>query len=254
MKDEMSKAKYYTNTDPFYLKGNSTGVLLIHGFSGSPAEMRGLGDYLNSKGYTVLGVKLAGHGEQDAGLLGKTKHKDWLMSAEEGFLRLQKECTRVFVIGISMGSLLAFELSKKYKSAGIVLISPAMLDGLFREYLIPVVRIFKPWHEMGPSTDIVNLESPYTYISYSAVPSKSIKELLGLIRHVRKGKRIDVPTLVIQGRLDNVIPKDSGTEILNLVQSDEKELVYFENSGHLPILEKEREQVWEKIGDFVGKH
>lgn len=243
--------KLYTKTDKFYLKGNSIGALLIHGFSGSPAEMKGLGDYLNQKGLTVLAVKLAGHGS-DSKDMAATSLKDWMESAENGYKELSRDCKRVFIIGFSMGGLLAVELAKKVSSAGIVVMSPPMLNIQYLEYIIPILRYFKPWHVIGGGSDPSIFEPPYTSVAYPKVPVKCIADLLKLIRIARRGSNIETPILIMQGLLDKMIPQRSGQELLELVQSKDKELLYFEKSAHMLTLDQERDKVWRAVGEFTG--
>ncbi len=245
--------KLYTNTDEFYLKGNSIGVLIIHGFSGSPAEMKGLGDYLNQKGCTVVGVKLAGHGS-DPKDMAATSLNDWMRSAEDGYKKLSRNCKKIFIVGFSMGGLIAVELAKKVSSVGLVVMSPPMLNMQYLEYVIPIVRFFKPWHVIGGGSDPSIFESPYTSVAYPKVPTKSIAELLKLIRIIRKGSNIETPTLILQGLLDKMIPKQSGKELLELIQSEDKELLHFEKSAHMLTLDQERNKVWEAVSEFIKMH
>lgn len=242
--------KLYTKTDEFYLKGNSVGVLIIHGFSGSPAEMRGVGDYLNQKGYTVLAVKLAGHGSKPKDMA-STYLSDWLQSAEDGYKKLSKNYKKMFIVGFSMGGLLAVELAKKFSPAGIVVVSPPMLNMRFRDHIIPIGRFFKPWYVIRGGSDPSKFEPPYTSVVYPKVPTKSIAEVFKLIRIVRKGSHIETPTLIMQGLLDEMIPQQSGQELLELVKSKDKKLLHFEKSGHNLILEQERVKAWSAIHSFI---
>lgn len=243
----------YTKTDEFYLKGNSVGVLIIHGFSGSPAEMKGLGDYLNRKGNTVLAVKLAGHGSNPKEMVA-TSLKDWIQSSEDGYRKLSQNCAKVFIVGFSMGGLLAIELTKKVSSAGLVVMSPPMLNMQYLEFIIPFVRFFKPWHVIGGGSDPSIFEPPYTSVAYPKVPTKCIADLLKLIRITRRGSNIEIPTLVMQGLLDKMIPERSGQELLELIQTKDKELLHFKKSAHMLTLDQEREKVWKAVGGFIKKH
>lgn len=245
--------KLYTKTEEFYLKGNSVGVMLIHGFSGSPAEMKGLGDYLNGMGYTVLGIKLAGHGS-DLKRMASTLLSDWMESAEDGYKRLIQDCKKVFIVGFSMGGLLTVELAKKVSPAGIVVMSPPMLNMRWLEHIIPVARFFKPWYVIGERSDPPMYKPPYTCVAYPKVPTKSTIEFLKLIKIVRSGSNVETPTLIIQGLLDKTIPKRSGRELLSLIQSKDKRLLHFEESDHMVILNRDRDEVWKVTGDFIKSH
>ena len=103
--------KVIKGAEEFLLEGtNNKGVLLIHGYTGTPAEMRLLGDHLHQEGYTVLGVLLPGHGTKPENL-NETKWQDWYAAAEEGFKRLEESCSEVMVAGLSMGGLLAIKVA-----------------------------------------------------------------------------------------------------------------------------------------------
>ncbi len=108
--------------ESFFLRGNSVGVLLIHGFTGSPAELLLLGKFLNRAGFTVLGVRLAGHGTNELNLM-KTTNEDWFNSVLDGYKMLGGFCEKVFVAGHSMGGLLALKLAAFFNVEKIVTLS-----------------------------------------------------------------------------------------------------------------------------------
>ena len=96
--------------EPYLLPAGKKGVLLVHGFTGSPAEMRLLGEYLHEQNFTVLGVRLPGHGtcvEE----LAKMRWKHWYGAVLDGFNMLKDICADVSVVGLSMGGLLALKLA-----------------------------------------------------------------------------------------------------------------------------------------------
>ena len=96
--------------EPFFMNsGGSSGVLLIHGFTGLPAELFLLGEYLNRAGFTVLCPRLAGHGVDEKNLM-RTTRDDWFNSVLDGFAILRGVCDKIFVVGHSMGGLLTLKL------------------------------------------------------------------------------------------------------------------------------------------------
>jgi carboxylesterase len=92
--------------EPFFFAGNRVGCLLIHGFSGTPKEMRWMGEYLGNLGYSVLGIRLAGHATQPEDMQ-RMHWQDWLASVEDGYWLLQGSVDQVFLIGLSMGGILS---------------------------------------------------------------------------------------------------------------------------------------------------
>ena len=96
--------------EPFFMKGDgSSGVLLIHGFTGLPVELFLLGEHLNRAGFHILCPRLAGHGTSEEDLMHTTKD-DWFNSVLDGFFILRGLCDEIYVGGNSMGGLLALKL------------------------------------------------------------------------------------------------------------------------------------------------
>ena len=111
-----------SGAEPFLLPGGSKGVLLIHGFTGSPSEMILLGNYLYRQGYTVLGVRLAGHGTTVEEMANTNWH-EWYHSACDGYHLLRGICSEISVIGLSMGGLLAMRIGRDFPVKKIISMS-----------------------------------------------------------------------------------------------------------------------------------
>src|ERR1039458_3285194 len=103
----------------FEAKKGETGILLLHGLSGTPSEVQPLGDYLSEKGISVLGPWLKGH-DTDPKDLARTNWQDWAQSARKAYDRLARDCPRVFIGGLSMGALQALHLAATVPSAGVI--------------------------------------------------------------------------------------------------------------------------------------
>ncbi len=99
----------------FHFRAGPIGVLLIHGFTGAPTEMRPLGEYLAVKGYTVSGPLLPGHGTTPRALMNR-KWSEWAETVDQTYQELTASCDRVFVAGLSLGALLALNLAADKKS------------------------------------------------------------------------------------------------------------------------------------------
>ena len=98
------------NAEPFFYPGGQTGCLLVHGFTGAPHEMHGLGKHLSGAGYSVLGVRLSGHGTDPKDMI-RSRWRDWLASVEDGWNLLSGCTERIVVIGLSMGGVLSLTFS-----------------------------------------------------------------------------------------------------------------------------------------------
>jgi len=111
----------------FEFKGSNKGVLLIHGFTGSPFVLRFLGEHLNKKGgYTVKAPLLKGHGTSIEDME-KASWKDWIDDVKNAHKELEKECSKVYVVGYSMGGLLAIILASGVNPDKLVLIAPTLI-------------------------------------------------------------------------------------------------------------------------------
>ena len=92
--------------EPFLFPGSRTGCLLIHGFTGTPKEMRWMGEYLAKEGYSVLGVRLAGHATRPEDMI-RSRWTDWVTSVEGGYHILRGLADHIYLIGLSLGGSLA---------------------------------------------------------------------------------------------------------------------------------------------------
>lgn len=229
--------------------------LLIHGFSGSPPEMRWLGAYLAERGVRVEGVRLAGHGTDPEHLTYLT-WRDWLASAADGLERLSHGGRKVVVVGFSMGGLLASHLCALHpdKVAGLVTMSSPIYFRDRRIHLIPVVRHVVRWHRVKSLDTAANTDplAHTRYHSYRRYPLVAVDQLLDLMRVTRKVlPTVTTPALIMQGTHDGVVHPRSAAYIFGRIGSTQKELEWLHNSGHGVVFDSEREQVWERVCRFA---
>jgi carboxylesterase len=237
----------------FFFEGGPTGCLLIHGFSGSPPEMRPMGEYLAAKGLTVRGVRLAGHGTT-AEDMARTGWRDWVASAKAGLRELEARCEQVFVAGLSMGGLITLHLAAHHSPAGIVVMSaPAYLTD-WRLRFLPLAQYFIRWVTPDIESDLTDPEAEKRIFSYQVLPVRCIVSLRQLIRLVRQElPQVKVPALVMQGEKDHHVPADSARIIFEELGTAEKEIIWWPNSGHCITVDSEREAVWARAYDFIAK-
>lgn len=230
------------------LPGGKRGVLLVHGFTGSPSEMRLLGEYLNKIGYTVLAPRLCGHGT-NAAEMAETKWLHWYGAVEDGYHLLKALCQEIYVVGLSMGGLLALKLSTEYPVAKLVSMAAPIYINDRRLPLLPIYRLFRSY--VPKKRKRFDVEAVYS-IGYDETPLASLSSLLDLIKHVDSLlPAIAVPSLVIQSRAEHTVRPSSAVHIYKALGSLEKKLIWLEKSGHVVTLDIEREHVFEQIADFL---
>ena len=240
----------HENARDFYFPGNKTGILLIHGFGGSPSEMRYIGDYLKDKSFSVRGVLLKGHGTSPQEMK-KTNHKDWIKSAEQAYLELAEQCNEVFVVGFSMGGVIALHLAQKYDIKGIVSLSTP-IKILSRQYYIAALVKYL-YFATGKQLNTIKQKDPFI-ISYDRTPVKCIISLMQLINIVKSDlHKIEKPILIMQSYGDGTVHPSSANFIYKRIGSTDKSIIFLHNSGHIITCDCEKDQVFEEVHNFISK-
>ncbi len=244
------------NSAPYFLSGGPVGVLLIHGFTGTPREMRRLADYLHVRGLTVSVPLLPGHG-QTLDEMNRHGWREWVAGVEAAYLELQAHCEQVVVGGISMGALLTIWLGAHHPElAGICLYAPALWSERRRILLTPLLRHFV--RSMAPPTEAAldkRLAPESWGGGFARDPIPAAAELLQLQRRAQRLlSQITVPALVIYSRGDQTIQARCGPETLRRLQSSDIEALTLERSGHLVTAGSEWERVAEVSYRFVERY
>ncbi|MFC4077524.1 alpha/beta hydrolase [Salinithrix halophila] len=237
--------------DLFFYKGGRTGILLVHGFTGTPSEMRPLGDYLKKKGYTVYAPLLAGHGTTPEEMV-CTSWTDWWDSTLEGYERIKESgVDRIVVVGLSMGGSLSLNLARTKPLAGVVsLCAPVWLRDK-RAHLAGMVHFVKPYMKRGGGKPL-HIEEHL--VPYDRTPLKCVSSLCRLVRHVRTHlHEVRVPALVVQAEKDETVVPKSASYIYESIASPDKEIRWFKKSSHIITLDREREHLFDEIGAFVKR-
>jgi carboxylesterase len=240
--------------EPFLLSGDRIGCLLIHGFTGTPAEMRPLGIHLNGQGYTVLGIRLFGHATRPKDLI-RARRKDWQADVEAGLATLRGICDKIVAVGLSMGGLLALWAGEQSGVEAVVCLSTPMTmprNGLLHfarglSLVMPYVPKGEPdWHEP---------EAAAGHVTYPVYPTRPAVEVRDLVREVRRLlPQVQVPLLVIQARGDKAVSPDSMAIILKNVASTDKESLWLEDSGHVITRDRQRDVVCTATAAFVNNY
>ena len=234
--------------EPFFLPGGDHGVIVVHGFTGSPSEMRPLGEYLQAQGFTVLGPRLCGHGTcvQE---LNQTKWPQWYTSVEDAFFLLRGVCRTVSVVGLSMGGLMALKLGTEYPVARVVTLSAPIYINDKRLAYLPLIRLFRRYSPKRRRR--YNAGDQYS-VGYDQFPLAAVSSLLELIKHISQQlPQLKVPLLVVQSRNEHTVIPQSAQYIYDRAGSREKELLWLDKSGHVVTLDVERYMLFEKITAFL---
>lgn len=251
MAEQASRNFSDANAQPFFLKGGDQGILLIHGFTGSPSHMRPLGEELSRQGFTVSGIRLPGHGTTMEDM-GKTTWQNWLQAAKEGYHALKAHCPFVCVAGLSMGGVLSLLLAEQLPVQAAVPISAPMgvKNPLAPFAAVASLVVPMTYWKIDPKRQAF-LDQAYDY-GYSGFPTAKAGDLLHLIRRARRDLfAINCPVLVVQSHADETIHPRSADIILNGVMSEKKEVLWLEEVPHVVTVTRECSRIAEAMGDFL---
>lgn len=240
---------------PFFYEGPREKMcLLIHGFSGSPSDMHPLGEYLRTKGFSVSGMLLPGHGTTPEDMA-QTTYQNWYEAVEREYLKLKKDWPSVIPIGLSMGGLLSFHLAHQQQDVSrIVSLSAPIFLGNRKAYYAPLLRLFYNFHKRKAALNNEKSKSQDGCFAYDRIPLSCVGSLLQLIKVVQKELPvIKVPTLIIQSKQDFTVNPKSAQYIYEHLQSKVKELVWLEKSGHVITRGEEKENVFKLVEEFLAR-
>lgn len=263
----------------FFIRRGRTGVLLVHGLTGTPAEMRSFGRDLSRRGLTVACPQLAGHCGSVQALKAST-WTDWYASVETAFDALRRECDQVYVAGLSMGALLGLVLAarRKHDVGGLGLLSPTFFyDGWnmpkWQKKALLALVVYSPlrhlvsWEEPPP----YGIKDPRARAMVSAVlasrdartadkvghfrtPATVIRESRRLI-HVAKKSLPEVlrPTLIVHSVEDDMASIRNAHFVERHIASRHVEAFYVDDSYHVLTLDRRKRDVAARLAQFCQK-
>lgn len=248
--------------EPFAAEGSGpnarTGVLLVHGYTGSPDSMRPWAQHLNQHGYRVNALRLPGHGTtwQDANT---HRYRDLQAAVDEAYAEMRERTDRVFLMAQSFGCTLALRVAADHPSgvAGMVLVNPwVRADGLagWQRHLVPYQR-FLPYlvkSVPGVASDIADPEGKE--IGYERAPLVGAADLPTGWRQLRPVlHHVVAPILLYRSSVDHVVAPSNAALIRATVRSPIQE-VELHRSYHVATLDYDKETIFAGSVEFMQTH
>ncbi|CAM5636008.1 Esterase/lipase OS=Streptomyces glaucescens OX=1907 GN=SGLAU_09675 PE=4 SV=1 [Streptomyces glaucescens] len=238
--------------EPYRHEGGEVGVLLCHGFTGSPQSLRPWAEHLAGHGLTVSLPLLPGHGTrwEDMQLTG---WPDWYAEVDRELHALRARCSRVFVAGLSMGGALALRLAARHGDAigGVVVVNPANKVHGLSAYALPVARHLVRTTR-GIASDIAKPGS--VEIGYDRVPLHAAHSVRAFFRVVdRELPQVTQPLLLLRSPQDHVVPPADSARVLSRVSSTDVTELLLEQSYHVATLDHDADRIFQESLAFIGR-
>jgi carboxylesterase len=239
--------------EAFAHDGGRTGVLLCHGFTGSPQSLRPWAEYLAAAGLSVSLPRLPGHGTTWPEMA-RTRWEDWFAEVDRAFDLLQAGCDEMFVMGLSMGGCLALRLAELRGDAirGLVLVNPSVTADTKLFLLAPMLKLFVPSLK-GIASDIKNPDA--AEVGYDRVPVKAAATLPGLWRITRQHlAELTQPVLAYRSATDHVVGPASMKLLQDALPAGQLEVRELADSYHVATLDNDAEVIFSGSLEFVRLH
>jgi carboxylesterase len=238
--------------EPYAVDGGPVGVVLCHGFTGSPRSMRPWAEHLAEAGLTVRLPRLPGHGTtwREMAL---TRWEDWYAEVDRAFLELNDRCSQVFVMGLSMGGTLALRLAEEHghEISGVVLVNASLLTLDKRIAALAVLKRFVPAIP-GIRDDVK--KPGVDEGAYNRVPLKALHSLTELWEVTRADlDKVDQPLLVFRSEVDHVVEPASCELLLSQVASDDVTELVLRDSYHVATLDNDAQTIFAGSLRFVRR-
>ena len=232
--------------------GKRIGVVLSHGFTGSPASMRPWGEHLADLGYAVSVPRLPGHGTtwQE---MNRTTFADWYAEVESAFEKLRSECDEVVVGGLSMGGGLVLWLAANHPHdvAGVVLVNAAVSSQNRQLLAVPLAKRLLPGLN-GIGNDIK--KQGVSEHGYTKTPLKALHSMMQGWKQVRADlPKVTQPVLIFRSREDHVVDEQSTRNVLAGISSRDVTERVLEDSYHVATLDNDAPQIFAESAEFIAR-
>jgi carboxylesterase len=238
---------YLEGGEPFTLGEGGSGVLALHGFTGSPFEVRALGELLYQNGFSVFAPALAGHATTEVDLDGISAD-DYITSAEEAYQTAARRCDRLYVVGLSMGGTLGLHLATRQSLHGLVTISTPVFLYPMVNASVPVIEQWMP----GLRTPANFAAWQGNVVGYKSTSIGAVRVVVDVLDRVRPElERVDSPVLVLHSSRDFTVPIASARTIHDSIRSKIKRLEIIDAGSHLMTVEPNLSLIGSIIVDFL---
>nr|MBN1229903.1 alpha/beta fold hydrolase [Anaerolineae bacterium] len=239
---------------------------MVHGLTGTPFELRWLGEELNKQGYTVYGPRLAGHGTCPEDLT-RVTWREWYADVLAAYELLGRQCDKIFVIGLSMGGVLTLLLGSQEKVDGLVVLSAPheIKHPLFR--FLPLLSLFIKIHNKGYDVELEERfarqvrkvqeergEALTGHPSYKGWVIPAIRQFLPMLSVMRENlKQVTAPILFIHSKKDQTVPFENMQLNYDAVSSPDKSMLVLEESCHTVAEDIEYPVVFDAVKAFIAQ-
>lgn len=241
-----------TAVEAFHAGDGPIGVLLVHGFTSTPASMTPWAEHLADAGYQVSVPVLPGHGThwQD---MNRTRWTDWYAEASRSLDELLAQTDQVFVAGLSMGGGLALRLAEERPAdiSGLMLVNPSVMDPDKRLLAAPLLK-----HLTGSVAGIASdiKKQGIAEEAYDRVPLKALDSLRKLWKVTRSDLgRITAPIVVFRSEVDHVVPASSSATVIAQVASTDVTEHVLADSFHVAVLDNDAPRIFAESVTFIER-
>jgi carboxylesterase len=234
--------------EPFSYDGGPAGILMLHGFTGNPASLRRIGQWLAARGHAVSGPLLAGHGRHWRDLAGPS-WRQWAAESESALRELAARCQGVVVLGMSFGAVPALHLAARTPDLvrGVALVNPYVRDP--RIAVAPYL-----WWAIPPRPGVGNdIKKPgEDELPAERIPVRGLGQVRKFQSEVaRELPAVRQPLIVFRSAQDHVVPRGNVEWLLARVGSSRPELVELPNSYHVATIDHDAELIFERVHEFA---
>jgi len=246
-----STTEYLPGSDPVSADNGPVGVVLSHGFTGTPASLRPWAEHLAAAGYSVRLPRLPGHGTTWQ-QMNRTTWDEWFGAVDHANAELAERCAQVFAGGLSMGAGLVTRLAEEHPEiSGLVLVNPALatrrFDAKFARYIAWAIRSQKG---IGSDIKAGGVENGYDRTPVRAFVSMQA----GWRRTVARLGEVRAPIRIYKSRVDHVVDDLTVALLHKSATNTTIEQVWLEDSYHVATLDNDAQTIFDGSVEFITAH